>query len=85
MRWLHTGSVESGTLVGLGIAAASASAIAAGVALMRFRKPVTQVAPVAASSVAVAFLCAMVGAVVVALVVDGYLHATAGAPDTLDD
>lgn len=69
-------------MVGLGIAAASVSAIAAGVALMRFRQPATHVATVAASSVAVAFLCATVGAVLVALAVNGYLQATAGACPT---
>jgi hypothetical protein len=72
--------VEGGTLVGLGIAAASVSAIAAGVALMRFRQPATQVASVVASSVGVAILSAMVGAVVVALAVNGYLQATSACP-----
>jgi hypothetical protein len=74
--------VEGGTLVGLGIAAASVSAIAAGVALMRFRQPATQVASVVASSVGVAILSALVGAVVVALALNGYLQATAGACPT---
>jgi hypothetical protein len=74
--------VEGGTLVGLGIAAASVSAIAAGVALMRFRQPATQVASVVASSVGVAILSAMVGAVVVALAVNGYLQATSRACPT---